>query len=134
MCIGIEWLNKQWRTKSDCTACQCSPLRRKFIGCSINNPALWLLMKHLVTRLSGFHWSAFRDQEGRTFTEKDRNKLNYQSGPNHHLLQLCTVRTAWSASDQSVQAVHSCNSWLLFRTCSICYLKTYHIHSEMLDL
>ena len=33
---------------SHCTARQCSPLRRKFMGCSINNPALSLLMKHLV--------------------------------------------------------------------------------------
>ena len=34
-----------------------------------------------TTLLSGFHWSAFRNQEGSTFTEKDRNKLNYQIGP-----------------------------------------------------
>ena len=53
--------------------------------CSINNPALSLLMKHLVTgqRLKtpyfsgfhwspriGLHWSAFRSHEGSTFTEK----------------------------------------------------------------
>ena len=31
-----------------CRARQCSPLRRYFMGCSINNPALSLLMKHLV--------------------------------------------------------------------------------------
>ena len=36
-----------------------------------------------------------------------------QSGTNHQLLQLCTARTAWSDSDQSVRAVHSCISWLL---------------------
>ena len=35
-----------------------------------------------------------------------------QRGLNHQLLQLCTARTAWSDSDQAVQAVHSCNSWL----------------------
>ena len=35
-----------------------------------------------------------------------------QSRANHHLLQPCTVRTAWSDSDQAVQAVHSCKSWL----------------------
>ena len=35
-----DWIN--------CTARQCSPLRRKFMGCSISNPALSLLMKHLV--------------------------------------------------------------------------------------
>ena len=32
----------------NCKACQCSPLRRKFMECSIINPALLLLMKHLV--------------------------------------------------------------------------------------
>ena len=68
------------------------------MACSINNTALSLLMKHLVigqpykapnfsvfafltTRLSGFHWSEFRNHEGSTFTEKDRNKLNYRIGP-----------------------------------------------------
>ena len=47
-----------------CTARQCSRLRRKFMECSINNPALSLLMKHLVTgqrqkalNFSAFHWS-----------------------------------------------------------------------------
>ena len=32
----------------NCTARQCSPSRRKFMDCSISNPALSLLMKHLV--------------------------------------------------------------------------------------
>ena len=32
----------------------------------------------VTTCLSGFHWSAFRNQEASTFTEKDRNKLNYR--------------------------------------------------------
>ena len=36
-----------------------------------------------------------------------------QGGPNYQLLQLCTVRTAWSESDQAVWALHSCNSWLV---------------------
>ena len=36
-----------------------------------------------------------------------------QSMANHQLLQLCTVRTAWSDSDQAVRAVHSCKSWLI---------------------
>ena len=27
------------------------------------------------------------------------------------LMQLCTAHTAWSESDQAVQAVHSCSSW-----------------------
>ena len=101
--------------------------------CTINNPALSLLMKHLVngqsqkaTNFSAFRWSphgsliiwsAFRNHEGSTFTEKDRNKLNFQIGPKrtyHQLLQLCTACTAWSDSDQAVRALHSCSSWLLF--------------------
>ena len=47
-----------------CTARQCSPFRQKFMECSINNPALSLLMKHLVIgqrlktpNFSVFHWS-----------------------------------------------------------------------------
>ena len=43
---------------------QCSPLWRKFMECSINSPALSLLMKHLVIgqrlktpNFSAFHWS-----------------------------------------------------------------------------
>ena len=92
--------------------------------CSINNPALTLLMKHLVIgqRLktpifSAFHWSPHgslvsidqhfvatrvvhlpKSTETSLITESD------QSGPNHQLLQLCTVRIA-------VRAVHRCNSW-----------------------
>ena len=31
----------------------------------------------------------------------------------NQLLQLCTARTAWSESDQTVRTVHSCNSWWL---------------------
>ena len=36
-----------------------------------------------------------------------------QSRANHQLLQLCTVRTAWSDSDQAMRALHSCKSWFL---------------------
>ena len=49
---------------SHCTSRQCSPLRRKFMECSIINPVLSLLMKHLVfgqrqkaPNFSAFHWS-----------------------------------------------------------------------------
>ena len=31
----------------------------------------------VATQLSDYHWSAFRNHEGSTFTEKDRNKLNW---------------------------------------------------------
>ena len=56
----------------------------------IINPTLSLLMEHLVIgqrqkapNFSAFHWSPHgslvsRYHEGSTFTEKDRNKLNYR--------------------------------------------------------
>ena len=99
---------------------------------SINNPALSLLMTHLVVgqrlktpNFSAFHWSPRGSlvSIGQPFvasrvvhlpkstetslisTESD------QSGPNHQLLQLCTASTAWSDSDQALRAVHTCNSW-----------------------
>ena len=100
------------------TARHCSPLRRKFTECSINNPAMSLLMTHLVIdqrqkppNFSAFHWSPHgglvsigqnfvttrvvhlpKRIETSLITESD------QSGPNHQLLQLCTARTAWSDS------------------------------------
>ena len=120
---------KMW----NCTARQYSPLRRKFMECSINNPALTLYMKHLVIgqRLKTHNFSAFHRSPrgilvsiGQHFvatrvvhlpksTETSLITESDQSGPNHQLLQLCTVRTAWSDSNQAVRAVHSCNSWLI---------------------
>ena len=76
-----------------CTARQCSPLRQKFMECSINNPVLSLLMKHLVilvnTTFSAFHWSPQGSliSIGQHFvttninTEIDRNR----SGPKHRI-------------------------------------------------
>ena len=100
--------------------------------CYIINPGLSFLMKHLVIgqrqkapNFSAFHWSPHgclitigqhfvttrvvhlpKRTETSLITESD------QSRANHQLLQLCTVRTAWSDSDQAVRAVHSCKSWL----------------------
>ena len=88
-------------------------------------------MRHLVIgqrqkapNFSSFHWSPHgclitigqhfvttrvvhlpKRTETSLITESD------QSRANHQLLQLCTVRTAWSDSDQAVRAVHSCKSW-----------------------
>ena len=116
----------------NCTARQCSPLRRKFMECSINNLALSLLMEHLVIgqrlktpNFSAFHWSPCgslvsigqnfvitrvvhlpKRPETSLITESDQSK------PNHRLLHLCTARAAWSDSDQAVRAVHSCIIWL----------------------
>ena len=100
--------------------------------CSINNPVLSLLMKHLVIgqrlnapNFSAFHWSPHSSliSIGQNFVTTrvvhlpKRNETSLitesdQSGPNHQLLQLCTTLTAWSDSDQAVRAVHSCISWL----------------------
>ena len=89
-------------------------------------------MRHLVIgqrqkapNFSAFHWSPHgclitigqhfvttrvvhlsKRTETSFITESD------QSRAYHQLLQLCTVRTAWSDSDQAVRAVHSCKSWL----------------------
>ena len=88
-------------------------------------------MRHLVIgqrqkahNFSAFHWSPNgclitigqhfvttrvvhlpKRTETSLITESD------QSRANHQLLQLCTVRTAWSDLDQAVRAVHSCKSW-----------------------
>ena len=108
----------------NCTARQCSPLRQKFIECSINNPALSLLMKHLAIgqRLktpyfSAFHWSprgslvsigqyfvATRVVHLPKSTETSLLSESDKSGPYHQLLQLCMASTAWSNSDQAVPA------------------------------
>ena len=99
--------------------------------CSINNPALLLLMKHPVIgqrqkapNFSAFHLSPHGSlvSTGQHFvttrvihlpkrTETSLITKSDQSGPNHQLLQLCTACTAWSDSDQAVRAVHNCSSW-----------------------
>ena len=101
--------------------------------CSINSPALLLLMKHLVIgqllktpNFSAFHLSprgslvpigqhfvATRVVHLPKSTKTSLITESDQSGHNHQLLQLCTAPTAWSDSDQSVGAMHSCNSWLV---------------------
>ena len=50
----------------NCTARQCSPLRRKFMECTKISPAPSLLMKHVVIghrqkapNFSAFHWSPY---------------------------------------------------------------------------
>ena len=88
-------------------------------------------MRHLVigqrqkaSNFSAFHWSShgYLITIGQHFvttrivhlpkrTETSLITESDQSRANHQLLQLCTVRTAWSESDQAVRAVHSCISW-----------------------
>ena len=99
--------------------------------CSINSPALSLLIKHLVIgqrlktpNFSACHWSPRGSlvSNGQHFvatgvvhlpksTETSLITESDQRGPNRQLLQLCTARKAWSDLDQAVRAVHSCNSW-----------------------
>ena len=113
-------------------------VKAKIMECSIKNPALSLLMKHLVIgqrqkapNFSAFHWSPHGNlvSIGQHFlttrvvhlpkrTETSLITKSDQSGPNHQLLQLCTACTAWSDSDQAVRAVHSCSSWLKIFICS----------------
>ena len=113
--------------------------------CSINSPALSLLVKHLVIgqrlktpNFSAFHWSPRsslvsigqhfvatkvvhlpKSTETTLITESD------QSGPYHQLLQLCTARTVWSNSDQAVRAVHSCNSWFIYNLHTFMYVCVF---------
>ena len=91
-------------------------------------------MRHLVIgqrqkapNFSAFHWSPHgclitigqhfvttrvvhspKRTDTSLITEADQNRAN------HQLLQLCTVLTAWSDSDQAVRAVHSCKSWFVY--------------------
>ena len=110
-----------------CTVRQCSPLRRKFMECSIISLVPPLLLKHLVigqcqkaSNFSDFHWSPHGSlvSIGQHFvttrvvhlpkrTETSLITESDQSGLNHQLLQLCTTRIAWS---ESMRTVHRCNS------------------------
>ena len=89
----------------NCMARQCSLLRQKFMECSIINPALLLLMKHLVIgqcrrapNFSAFHWAPHGSlvSIGRHFvttrvvhlpnrTETSLITKSDRSGPNHRI-------------------------------------------------
>ena len=73
------------------------PDKAKFVVCSIISLALSFWMKHLVVgqlqkpakfsafllvsiSKSGFHWSAFGNQQGSTFTETNRNGFIHYIG------------------------------------------------------
>ena len=106
-------------------------------------------MRHLVIgqrqkapNFSAFHWSPHgclitigqhfvttravylpKRTETSLITESD------QSRANHQLLQLWTVRTAWSDSDQAVRAVHSCKS-IFYLSCIITSERTAKCSNE----
>ena len=107
--------------------------------CSINNLPLLLLTKHLVIgqrlkapNFSAIHWSPHGSlvSIGQNFvttrvvhvpkrTETSLITETDQGQPNHRLLHVCTARTARSNSDQAVQGVHSCISWLMYKIQSL---------------
>ena len=60
------------------------------------------------------YWSALKRYS--TFTEKDRNKLNYRIGP---LRSDSVVKLVSDLITESDQAVHSCNSWFYFKISKI---------------
>ena len=90
---------------NDCMAHQFSPLRRKFMECSIISPALLPLIKHLVIgqcqkapNFSALQWSAYGSlvSIGQHFlttrvvrspkrTETSLITESHQSGPNHQI-------------------------------------------------
>ena len=111
-------------------------------------------MRHLVIgqrqkapNFSAFHWSPHgclitigqhfvtmrvvhlpKRTETSLITESD------QSRANHQLLQLCTVRTTRSESDQVVRAVHSCKSWLILGSRIIKYQFLKKIYDALLKV
>ena len=121
-----------------CTARQCSSVRAKLYGVLYNRASsiafdetsgYWSALKRsrflgfslVTTRESGFHWSAFRNHQGSTFTEKDRNKLNYRIGPLRSDSVIKLVSDLITESDQAVRAVHSCSSWFTSPSWQECY-------------
>ena len=125
------------------------PDKAKFDKCSIISLALSVWMEHLLigsynnllnSRLFighhlevSFHWSAFGNQQGSTFTETSRNGLFHYIGclitlsdRNRPILdQVYSISTIFltyfqpvladliTESDKAVQATHSCKSWFV---------------------
>ena len=107
-----------------CTARQCCLIKQNFLECPIFNPALSLLMKHLVNgqlqkppKSSAFYWSSYASlvfigHKGSTFTETGQNDLTY------HIGRLITVsdRTGPDLILSYFQPI-----WKIFR-CPLAYL------------
>ena len=108
----------------DCTARQCSPLRRKFVKCSLISPARTLLMKHLVVdrrqkppNFSAFRWSSHGSlvSIGQHFVTMWVVHLSKRTEAS-----LITEADLIIESDKAVRAVH-CNS------CFLGNIQTVHI-------
>ena len=95
--------------------------------CSINSPALSLLMKHLVIgqrlkthNFSAFHWSPHGSlvSIGQNFVTTrvvhlpKRTETSLITESDHSVIEL--VSDLITESDQAVRAQHSCNSWFPF--------------------
>ena len=66
------------------------------------------------------------NHEGSTFTEKDRNKLNYLIGLKQAKLPNQTEVDLITELDQAVRAMHSCNSFFFFfYFCRVLYFSIH---------
>ena len=106
---------------------------------TIINPALSLLMKHLVIgqrqkapNFSAFHWSPHGSlvSIGQQFVTTRLVHL-----PKRTETRFITEADLITESDQAVRAVHSCNSWLLaiISVCSF-LLTSYFVHFFLLNV
>ena len=102
----------------NCTARSCSPLSRKCMECSIINPVLSLLMKHLVIgqrqkapNFSAFHWSPYGSLVSIGQHVVTTRVVHL---PKRTKTSLITEADLISESDKAVRAVHSCNSCFFF--------------------
>ena len=83
--------------------------------CSIINPALSLLMKHIGQRLKGPNFSAFHWSPHGSLVSIGKHFVTTRVV---HLLKrtetsLITEADLITESDQAVWAMHSCNIWFL---------------------
>ena len=83
-------------------------VKAKILECSLNNPALSLLIKHLVIgqrqtapNRSAFHWSAHS-----SLVSIVQHFVTTNINTNIEI-----VADLNTESDQAMRAVHSCNSW-----------------------
>ena len=115
--------------------------------CTIINPALSLLMKHLVigqrlktAYFKAFHWSPHGSlvSTGQHLVttrvvhlpKRTEQKLNYQIGPKQTLSPaIAAMHGPHSQSDQGVRAVHSCNSWFFKMKLNVYRYIISFIHS-----
>ena len=89
--------------------------------CSIINPALSLLMKHLVIgqhrkapNFSAFHWSPHCSLVSTSQDFVTTRVVCLAKRTETSLITKSDEANLITESDQAVRAMHYCNSWLLF--------------------